>query len=605
MEMHPNGKGKGSVTMQQPLLSGECAPATDGANAFYQSHGFMMEESKAYVALRRAGLISSEFRKRGIEDLDLIQPNSSKGGNFTARMLAYATVVGFCTYDATHLEFMVPAGHVQKICDGNGNYFFAAPGYHNIVSMFYTKVHHPVPLRGHVKHGDRSILVVDQGFIGYATDNGMPVLLPPGIHEWKSDTMDFVKYIDLEDHLIALGPYTLLTVDEGYAAVTQDNGQQVILGGGQVHLLNHRNWKFEKFMTLKVQTDELERIQATSADNILMEVTSTLNWRIVDVQMAAVMAAETMASSGRARDVAADITKVRDTRPPPRHPRIRRLCEAPSGGERARGGAAPSLPARRRPDVRPKPTQLRHDVLKQAIASLAAFIGSVNYSDSFHLAAAAQASQSTKPGVPVAEEGGPRPSAPPAAIGASGVDNPMFDIARMNSAVETANTITSLYGVEVISINIISAKPKVRRRRRAARRRRHGSIGPRLTSAPPRPIHAHNRTRSSRARSRPARSRAPRRCSPRRPRAATPRRSSFRRRRTPARCASTRRPPRARPSSGRARTPRRRRSKRRPPRRPRTSSARTSSPPSSRRWTARAPSSRTTPRSSWRPSRSS
>lgn len=381
------------------------------SNAFYESHGFMMEESKAYLALRRSGLISSDFRKRGIDDLDLIQPNSSKSGNLTARLLSYATVVGFCTYDVTHLEFMVPAGHVQKVCDGNGNYFFAAPGYHNIASMFWTSVGRPTQLRGHVKHGDRSILVVDQGFIGYATDNGMPVLLPPGIHEWKSDTMDFLKFIDLEDHLIALGPYTLLTVDEGYAAVTQDNGKQVILGGGQVHLLNHRNWKFEKFMTLKVQTDELESIQATSADNILMEVTSTLNWRIVDVQMAAVMAAETMASSGRARDVAADITK------------------------------------------------LRHDVLKQAIASLAAFIGSVNYSDSFHLAAAAQASQSTRTGIPVANTDGEPPQVP-AGLVASGVDNPMFDIARMNSAVETANKITSLYGVEVISINIISAKPK-------------------------------------------------------------------------------------------------------------------------------------------------
>ena len=152
------------------------------SNAFYESHGFMMEESKAYLALRRSGLISSAFRKRGIDDLDLIQPNSSKSGNLTARLLSYATVVGFCTYDVTHLEFMVPAGHVQKVCDGNGNYFFAAPGYHNIASMFWTSVGRPSQLRGHVKHGDRSILVVDQGFIGYATDNGMPVLLPPGIH---------------------------------------------------------------------------------------------------------------------------------------------------------------------------------------------------------------------------------------------------------------------------------------------------------------------------------------------------------------------------------------------------------------------------------------
>ena len=85
-------------------------------------------------------------------------------------------------------------------------------------------------------------------------------------------------------------------------------------------------------MTLKIQTDDLEKIKATSADNIEMEVTSTMNWKITDVITAATNAAETMASSGIAGDVSADITK------------------------------------------------LRMDVRKQAIASLAGFIGGVNYS---------------------------------------------------------------------------------------------------------------------------------------------------------------------------------------------------------------------------------
>ena len=106
--------------------------------------------------------------------------------------------------------------------------------------------------------------------------------------------------------------------------------------------MTHKNWKFEKFITLKIQTDEFERIQATSADNINMLVNSTVNWRIVDVEVAATMAAETMAQSGKGK-IAADISK------------------------------------------------LRRDVLKQALASLAAFIGSVNYSESFHMSAAAQA----------------------------------------------------------------------------------------------------------------------------------------------------------------------------------------------------------------------
>jgi len=198
---------------------------------------------------------------------------------------------------------------------------------------------------------------------------------------------------------------TLVTVDEGYAAVTQDNGKQCVLPGGHTHLLRHKNHKFEKFITLKIQTDELEKIQATSADNINMNVNSTVNWRIVDVEVAATMAAETMAATGKAGDISADITK------------------------------------------------LRRDVLKQALASLAAFIGSVNYSESFHMSAAAAGAVKTRAveGVVV--------DAPEAATEKKFVENPMYDIEKMGTSVEHANRVTRTYGVEIMSINIISATP--------------------------------------------------------------------------------------------------------------------------------------------------
>jgi regulator of protease activity HflC (stomatin/prohibitin superfamily) len=255
-------------------------------------------------------------------------------------------------------------------------------------------------------HGNRTIVIVEQGYIGYATDNGQPVLLPPGIHVWTSESMEFERSVALRDHLIAMGPYTLITCDEGYAAVTQNNGKQVVLDGGHTHLLDHMNWKFEKFMTLKIQTDDLERIQATSADNINMMVTSTVNWRIVDVVTAATMAAETMATSGKTGDVSADITK------------------------------------------------LRKDVLKQALASLAGFIGGVNYSESFHMSAAEQSKkrdprQSGLLDEPEAERG----------AGKGFTDNPLYDPQKMMSSVEHANRVTNTYGIEVMSINIISAAP--------------------------------------------------------------------------------------------------------------------------------------------------
>ena len=62
---------------------------------------------------------------------------------------------------------------------------------------------------------------------------------------------------------------------------------------------------------MKIQTDELEQIQAASADNIIMCVNSTVVWRIKDVHTAAMMGADTMANSGVETEVSADITKLR------------------------------------------------------------------------------------------------------------------------------------------------------------------------------------------------------------------------------------------------------------------------------------------------------
>jgi len=246
-----------------------------------------------------------------------------------------------------------------------------------------------------ILHGDRTICTIKQGHVGYCEDRGQPVLLPPGLHEWRSSTLAFKMSVDLNNTLILLGPYTVLTVDEGYSAITQNNGRQIILKGGETHLLTHRNWKFEKFMTEKIQTDDLQRIEATSADNVKMHTFATVVWRITDVQEAARMSAETMRNDGR------DVLTAKES------------------------------------DI----SKLRNDVLKQATASLASFIGEVRYSDTFHLSA--QGDSADAPPVPtdVADY------------------SPIWDTKRMTSAVEKANVICATYGVTILSINIISAVP--------------------------------------------------------------------------------------------------------------------------------------------------
>jgi len=202
--------------------------------------------------------------------------------------------------------------------------------------------------------------------------------------------------------LIPLGPYTLVTVDEGYAAVTQDNGEQKILEGGKTYMLTHRNWKFEKFMTKKLQTNDVGPIQVTTGDNVPLSATATVNWLIEDATLAARMAANTMSANV-------------------------------GGGVQVQAGSEFDI------------TKLRQDVIRQVTASLAAFIGSVSYSAHGHAAMAARIEGDNRQREGQQEEIDGRKQ--------------LFDREQLNNSVDHANEICQKYGVRILSMNLISASP--------------------------------------------------------------------------------------------------------------------------------------------------
>jgi regulator of protease activity HflC (stomatin/prohibitin superfamily) len=185
---------------------------------------------------------------------------------------------------------------------------------------------------------------------------------------------------------------------------------QKMLEGGKMHMLTHRNWKFEKFMTMKIQTNDLKEIRATTGDNVLLETTANVNWRIADVALAAKMAAETMRHDGK-NIAGEDITK------------------------------------------------LREDVLKQCTASLSAFVGSIRYSDSVHVSTATAAPETSSMQRHSAMSLGQPGAGGQGMAGAA----TLFDKGKLRSAVTHANDVCSRYGVEVITINIISAFPNDRK----------------------------------------------------------------------------------------------------------------------------------------------
>ncbi|GMH67228.1 hypothetical protein TL16_g04626 [Triparma laevis f. inornata] len=374
------------------------------------ARGHEPEDTPAYQVLQQHGLLNSTYRVPTANDIDAVPSNSNPWLNTFFRALC-------CPCPCLVKTFTVPDGFVLPVNDGRGGFHFYGTENHLILDPFYSYGKAESYGVNTIVHGDRSLLVIKQGKTGLALNKGQPILLPPGLHQWKDPVLVYQKSFDLNNNVIRLGPLTLVTVDEGYCAVTEDNGRQVILDGGDTYLLTHRNHKFQKYISMKIQSHDMQRIEATSADNVLMAVRATVIWRITDAHIAAKNSADTIAKNGgdKSSSDLGDITK------------------------------------------------LTNDVLKQSEASLAAFIGAVNYSDTFNVAAVVEKSHTnsssnftTAQSSPTKGGGGTFAHEEEAEVPTA---SPLFDPNKLNSCVHQANKITKTYGVSITSINVVSAVP--------------------------------------------------------------------------------------------------------------------------------------------------
>jgi len=238
----PNDNGVTGILSQHHQHSNSDAHHRHTSDAHHHAvDDFHMEDSPSYEILNSHNLLTKKYRVASEAELILEPPNSTRIRNTLISMITCP-----CFFLGLSKGFEVPNGSIKKVYDGRGNYKFHGSGVHQILDPYFTVSSDNVLISSQlIQNGDRTIVTVDQGFIGFCMERGQPILLPPGMHQWKSSTLKFVEMIDLNQPVINLGPWTLLTIDQGYMAVTQDNGKQKILEGGEVYLLTHRNHKFE------------------------------------------------------------------------------------------------------------------------------------------------------------------------------------------------------------------------------------------------------------------------------------------------------------------------------------------------------------------------
>lgn len=392
-------------------------PFTFRANQMSKKRVRRGEHSPAYSVLTENNLLITAFRKERFSDVfveeDLV-PNSSLAQNFAKRWrwgVYFTPGCGLFIYRLFNKEIIVPPGHISCFTDEDNNYIFAKPGIHNIQDPFLNQVSSPIAINGAenqrnvIEHGNRTVLTVPQGMLGIATDMGQLILLPPGLHSWKSETLRFDKMHRLDDSpTLKIGPYTIVTVDDGYVAVTMNNGKQVLLEGGKTHLLTHQKWRFERFMNMKLQADDICDFKATTADKIIVSLDATVTWRIAIAEKAAMIVTE---SGNRSEsDISLD-TSISDD--------------------------MGSL------------NKLRNNVLSQSMSGLAYIISSVHYSDYF-----LRMQSSLSP-----NEAGNTPDR----LGKTAESDfitTFFDEGRSNDLLEKVNGGIEEFGVEVLQVSIIA-----------------------------------------------------------------------------------------------------------------------------------------------------
>eukprot|EP00927_Polykrikos_kofoidii_P020610 TRINITY_DN19820_c0_g3_i1.p1 TRINITY_DN19820_c0_g3~~TRINITY_DN19820_c0_g3_i1.p1 ORF type:complete len:553 (+),score=67.68 TRINITY_DN19820_c0_g3_i1:93-1751(+) len=366
-------------------------------------------KNTALRALTQANLICNDYIVQGYDHLG----DMTRGEWSAEKSLCLQCVTcPFCVNCCCQIKFfVVEPGCVQVGSNADGENLFFGPGVHVRCGLWYTveSRQRRVAESDSIINGTRAIITVKQGYVGLAVDKGEPIVLAPGLHQWNNPDVSFDKFIDLSSNLITIGPYTLVTVEECYAAITQDNGKQKVLAGGNSYMLTHQNWTFQTWLSLKMQTNQLGPFNVTTGDNINLRVVANVNWMVRDAVVAA----------GYNVDV--------------------------SSGADSLG-------------------MIKADVSLQVTSSLASLIGSIFYGaqQTQGLQRAAREGEVQLSGA-VGDEDGDKHRR------AKGEPEPesddklsrkaLWDPSRLQSAVDDANGICTRYGVEILSINIISAAP--------------------------------------------------------------------------------------------------------------------------------------------------
>jgi len=269
--------------LNQPLFGGTASPLSRTPSNQRPNN----EDPSAFgfLDVDEQQLFTTKYMIGGTDAIQLL-PNTSCGKKM-AKAIGCALIPGFgWIYGLSSLK-LVDAGEVGLVMN-SGRPELLGPGWYCIAEPL-RKWGGKVKLSdAEIKFGTKQIITVKDGFVGLAWDRGEPVLLPPGMHQWDSDTLKFEKVFDRRKNFQA-GPFTFSTVQKGDVGVSFDRGELVLLPAGY-HVLKHALHKFSHNLSVRQQFDRLQSSKLLSSDTVELDLDATVSWQVVNPESAALNA---------------------------------------------------------------------------------------------------------------------------------------------------------------------------------------------------------------------------------------------------------------------------------------------------------------------------
>merc|ERR1711981_485967 len=125
-------------------------------------------------------------------------------------------------------------------------------------------------------------LLIPEGCVGLAWDNGKPILLDSGkIYNIDSQYFKYNSFVDLKSDVISHGSLDIVIVRDGKLGISYDDGELKILKPSR-HFLPKATHYFQGFLNSGQQTLPIDKVTSMSSDNVGLCFDAAITFQVVD-----------------------------------------------------------------------------------------------------------------------------------------------------------------------------------------------------------------------------------------------------------------------------------------------------------------------------------